>query len=205
MLLVGVTGGIGSGKSTVARMLERRGAVVFDADELARRATEPGTPGHAATARRFGPGVLAADGSLDREALARRVFRDPEARRALEAIVHPEVFRLLSEGVEPYRGTNRVVVFDAPLIVETGFRSACDVVVVVSARLEDQVARVTAARGMSAEDARGRIAAQAPQEEKERVADVVIRNDGSLEDLERKVDALWEQLQRRARKGTDPV
>lgn len=199
MLLVGLTGGIGSGKSTVGRMLAERGAVVFDADALARQALDPGTPGHEAAVERFGPEVLAPDGSIDRGALARLVFGDDRARRDLEAIVHPEVFRLLNEGLEPYRGTDRVAVFEAPLLVETGFHEACDVLVVVVAPEDARVARVVAEGRLSEPEARTRMRAQAPDEDKERLADVVIRNEGDLDALRRAVDGLWGDLEARAR------
>lgn len=199
MVLVCLTGGIGSGKSTVARMLGTRGAVVFDADDLARRAVEPDTPGHAAVVDRFGPEVQAPDGGVDRGALARMVFEDDRARRDLEAIVHPEVFRLLNEGLEPHRGTDRVAVFDAPLIVETGFHRACDVLVVVTAPEDVRVSRLVAQGRLTEPEARARIAAQAPDEDKVRLADVVIHNDGGLENLGGAVDTLWGDLESRAR------
>jgi dephospho-CoA kinase len=198
MLLVGLTGGIGSGKSTVSRMLADRGAVVIDADDLARRAVEPGSPGLRKVVEAFGPGVRAADGSLDREAVAAKVFADPEARRKLESITHPEVFRLYGEEIDRYRDTDRIVVFDAPLIVETGAADGFDLLIVVSASEDAQVRRLTADRAMTARSARERIASQLPLEEKIRVADVVIRNDGAVEDLVPQVDALWAQLQGRA-------
>jgi dephospho-CoA kinase len=201
MLLVGLTGGIGSGKSTVARMLAERGAVIFDADELARRAVDPGTPGHVGVLRRFGPDVLTPDGGIDREDLARRAFGDAQARRDLEAIVHPEVFRLLNEGLDLYRKTDRVAVFDAPLIVETGFHEACDVLVVVSAPVDARIMRILAQGRLTDQEARARIAAQASDEEKERLADFVIRNDGSLGDLERAVEGLWRELRSREPHG----
>jgi dephospho-CoA kinase len=198
MLLVGLTGGIGSGKSTVARLLEERGAVVFDADELARVAVEEGTPGYAAVVGRFGAGVVGAGGGVDRTALGRIVFADEAARRDLEAIVHPEVRRLLTERTAPYRDTDRVVVFDAPLLVETGAYEAFDVLVVVSAPVQTQVDRLVADRTMTAEQARARIAAQLPLERKAAVADVIVDNDGSLEELGAQVDRLWRDLQGRA-------
>ena len=198
MLLVGLTGGIGSGKSTVARMLEERGAIVFDADALARRAVEPGTRGHDAVVERFGANVLGPGGELDREALASIVFADPAARRDLEAIVHPEVRRLFAEGCERYRDTDRVVVFSAPLLVETGMHTAFEVLVVVATPVEAQVERLLRDRAMTEEAIRARIAAQAPLEDKLAVADVVVDNDGSLEELEEQVERVWADLRMRA-------
>jgi dephospho-CoA kinase len=201
VLLVGLTGGIGSGKSTVSRLLEKHGAVVFDADALARAAVEPGTPGHDAVVARFGANVLAPGGELDREALASIVFADPAARRDLEAIVHPEVRRLFAEGCEEHRDTDRVVVFSAPLLVETGMHTAFEVLVVVSAPVEVQVERLLRDRAMSEDQVRARIAAQAPLEEKAAVADVIVDNDGTVEELEGQVDRLWAELRARAAAG----
>jgi dephospho-CoA kinase len=198
VLLVGLTGGIGSGKSTVAQMLERRGAVVFDADALARAAVEPGTPGHDAVVDRFGPNVLLPGGALDRGALASIVFADPAARRDLEAIVHPEVRRLFAEGCERYEGTEAVVVFGAPLLVETGMHTAFDVLVVVAAPIEQQVERLLRERAMPEAAIRARIDAQLPLEDKAAVADVVIDNGRSLDDLEAEVDAVWADLLERS-------
>lgn len=199
MLLVGLTGGLGAGKSTVARMLADRGAVLVDADVLARRALEPGTPAYQQVCDLFGDEVVTSSGRLDRAAIAATVFSDPERRRALESIVHPEVFRMLAEIVEARRDTDDVIVFDAPLIVETGFHDACDVVVVVTAPEDERVARAVRDRGMTPEQARARIRAQIGDEEREAVADVVIPNDGDLSQLEARVNDLWEQL--RARGG----
>jgi len=198
VLLVGLTGGIGSGKSTVARLLEKRGAVVFDADLLAREAVEPGTPGHAAVIERFGADVLAPGGELDREALASIVFADPAARRDLEQIVHPEVRRLFAEGSEAYRDTDRVVVFSAPLLVETGMHTAFEVLVVVSATVATQIERLMRQRGMSEPSIRARIDAQAPLEDKAAAADILVDNEGSLEELEGQVEHLWNDLSTRA-------
>jgi dephospho-CoA kinase len=198
MLLVGLTGGIGSGKSTVARLLEERGAVVFDADALAREAVEPGTPGHDAVVERFGPNVLLPGGALDREALASIVFADPAARRDLEAIIHPEVRRLFAEGCERYDRTDTVVVFAAPLLVETGMHTAFGVLIVVSAPVERQIERLMRDRGMSEPAIRARINAQLPLEDKAAVADVIIDNEGSLEALEGQVDRVWTGLRERA-------
>jgi dephospho-CoA kinase len=198
MLLVGLTGGLGAGKSTVARLLAERGAVVVDADELSRQALEPGTRAHAQVCDLFGDEVLTPSGELDRAAIAAAVFTDEAKRRALESIVHPEVFRMLADTLEEQRGTDDVVVFDAALIVETGFHEACDVVVVVTATPEVQVARMTRDRGMSPEETRDRIAAQVAPAAREAVADVVIPNNGDLEELERRVDELWRVLRSRA-------
>jgi len=198
VLLVGLTGGIGSGKSTVAHLLEKRGAVVFDADVIAREVVEPGTPGHSAVVERFGANVLAPGGELDRDALASIVFADPAARRDLEAIVHPEVRRLFAEGSEAYRDTNRVVVFSAPLLVETGMHTAFDVLIVLSTRVETQVDRLMRDRGMSEDAILARIAAQAPMEAKAEVADVLLPNEGDLDGLREGVDRVWADLVARA-------
>jgi dephospho-CoA kinase len=197
VLLVGLTGGIGSGKSTVARLLEDRGAVVFDADLLAREAVEPGTPGHAAVIERFGADVLAPGGELDREALASIVFADPSARRDLEQIVHPEVRRLFAEGSEAYRDTDRVVLFSAPLLVESGMHTAFEILVVVSATVATQIERLMRQRGMSEASIRARIDAQAPLEDKAAVADFLVDNEGTLDELASQVEQLWKELSAR--------
>ena len=198
MLLVGLTGGIGSGKSTVARMLEERGAVVFDADLLAREAVEPGTQGHTAVIERFGADVLAPGGELDREALASIVFADPSARRDLEQIVHPEVRRLFAEGSEAYHDTDRIVVFSAPLLVESGMHTAFEILVVVSATVATQIQRLMRQRGMSEPSIRARIDAQAPLEDKAAVADFLVDNEGTLAELQSQVERLWHDLSARA-------
>jgi dephospho-CoA kinase len=202
MLLVGLTGGIGTGKSTVARMLEKWGAVVFDADVLARQAVAPGTPGFDQVVERFGPNVLAPGGGLDREALASIVFSDPAARRDLEGIVHPEVRRMFAEGCEEYRDSDRVVVFSAPLLVETGMHTAFDLLIVVSAPVATQIERLMRDRGMGERDVQARIAAQLPLEAKAEVADILVDNEGTLEDLERRVERVWRDLDAQARAGT---
>jgi dephospho-CoA kinase len=201
MLLVGLTGGIGTGKSTVARMLEKRGAVVFDADVLARQAVAPGTPGFDQVVERFGPNVLAPGGGLDREALASIVFSDPAARRDLEGIVHPEVRRMFAEGCEEYRDSDRVVVFSAPLLVETGMHTAFDLLIVVSAPVATQIERLMRGRGMAERDVQARIAAQLPLGAKAEVADILVDNEGTLEDLEGRVDRVWRDLDAQARAG----
>ncbi len=202
MLLVGLTGGIGSGKTTVARLLKERGAVVFDADALARSATMPGTPGHERVVERFGSNVLAPGGDIDREALASIVFSDPAARRDLEAIVHPEVRRRFAEGAEAYRDTDRVVVFSSPLLVETGMHTAFEVLIVVATTVQTQVERLLRDRGMAEASIRGRIAAQRPLEDKAAVADILIDNEGDLEELAGQVDRAWAELSARAAVAT---
>ena len=198
MLVVGLTGGIGSGKSTVARMLEERGAVVIDADDLARKAVEPGSHGYAQVLRRFGPPVVSLSGDLDRERLATIVFSDPEARRDLEAIIHPEVARLFLDAAEPYRATDRIVVYAVPLLVESGLQGMFDAVVAISTDVDTRIGRLASDRGMAEEEVRGRIAAQLPDEERESAATHVLRNDGSIQQLEAEVGRLWADLGRRA-------
>jgi dephospho-CoA kinase len=194
---VGVTGGIGSGKSEVTARLARQGAVLIDADGLAREAVAPGTPGLAAVVARFGPSVLAADGSLDRAALARVVFADDAGRRALEAIVHPYVEQRTRQIVAA-APADAVVVHDVPLLVENELQERYDMVVVVDAPVEAQLDRLVGRRGMSEEDARARLAAQASREERLAAADVVLDNSGDLAYLSTQVDGLW----RRLRAGT---
>lgn len=191
MLRVGLTGGIGSGKSTVARALARRGAVVIDADVIAREVVEPGQPGLAAVVERFGAGVLDADGRLDRPKLAALVFADAAARADLNAIVHPRVAAETGRRIAA-APSDAVVVIDVPLLVEAA-RSGYDLVVVVEAPEPVRLERLVG-RGMNPEDARKRMAAQASDAERRKVADVVLDNDGSEDDLERQIDALWARL-----------
>ncbi len=198
MLLVGLTGSIGSGKTSLARLLAERGAVVFDADKLAREAVELGTSGYVGVVELFGSDVLLPGGEIDRAALAQRVFHNDIERKELEALIHPEIFRMLRERIEPFRGTDNVVVFDAPLLMESGFDAECDVVVVVEAPEDERVRRVMIDPGRSEEDIRARNAAQASEEDKESLADAIIRNDGSLEELQRQAERLWGELEQRA-------
>ena len=198
MLKVGLTGGIGSGKSEVTRRLAALGAYVVDADVLAREVVEPGTPGLAAVAAEFGAEVLRPDGSLDRDRLGAIVFADPAARARLNAIVHPLVGAATAERFAA-APADAIVVHDVPLLVEVGLAAAYDVVLVVAATPETQGSRLVRARGMSADEARSRIASQAPLADKLAVADFVITNDGSLDDLDRQVQAVWLALQDRLR------
>ncbi|MCX6408055.1 MAG: dephospho-CoA kinase [Propionibacteriales bacterium] len=192
-LQVGLTGGIGSGKSTVSARLAELGAVVVDYDLLAREAVEPGTPALAAIRERFGDAVVAADGSLDRPALGAVVFADETARRDLEAITHPAIRDLAAAriGAAP---DDAVVVHDHPLLVEMGMAAACDVVVVVDLPPELQVRRLVEQRGMTETDARARLAAQTSREQRLAAADEVLDNRGSREELLAAVDALWTRL-----------
>jgi dephospho-CoA kinase len=200
MLLVGLTGGIGSGKSTVARLLEERGAVILDADVFARDAVRRGSDGFRAVAARFGSDVVAPDGELDRPRLASIVFADPAALADLESIVHPVVRQMIADGIQDHLDEDRVVVLVNPLLIEMGTHRDCDVVVVVSAAPETQVAR-SVARGMEETDVRARIAAQLPLDDRARMADVLLDNEGTLEDLEAEVDVLWHDLEARAAGG----
>jgi dephospho-CoA kinase len=204
VLLVGLTGGIGAGKSTVARMLAERGAVVIDADDLARRAVDPGTPGFEAVVEAFGPDVLTPDGGLDRTRLASIVFTDEEARRRLESIVHPEVTRLFAEEAGRYRDGDGVVVYVVPLLVENHLEGMFDIVVVVTAEREARVARLESAREMGEDDIRGRMDAQLGDREREAVAHLVIPNDGSIQELQGNVDDLWARIVSGAEEPSGP-
>jgi dephospho-CoA kinase len=192
VLRVGLTGGIASGKSTVANELARRGAVIIDADELAREVVEPGTPGLAAIVRRFGDDVLAG-GQLDRAALAKIVFADPQARRDLEGIIHPAVRRRAAE-LEAAVPHPSVIVHMIPLLVETGQESDFDLCVVVDVDHQTQLARLMARGPMSREEAESRIAAQATREQRLAAADIVVHNVGTINDLRTQLDNLWSDL-----------
>ncbi|MDP9435363.1 MAG: dephospho-CoA kinase [Actinomycetota bacterium] len=198
MIRVGLTGGIGSGKSAVSARLAEHGARVVDADLLARVVVAPGTPGLAAVAEAFGPDVLTADGALDRPALGRLVFGDDEARARLNALVHPRVAdATLRAFTEAERDGVEVVVHDVPLLVEVGLDHGYDEVVVVMAPEPVRLDRLVRLRGMDEAEARARIAAQATDEQRRAAATVLLVNDGTLADLHAQVDALWEQLRER--------
>ena len=200
MLLVGLTGGIASGKSTVSAMLAERGAEVIDADHIARQVVMPGTPAWCKIRDHFGPGVLHPDGQLDRQALADIVFADKSKLALLNEITHPAIFARIADRLEAHHGQDVVVVLDAALLIEAGLAEGVDVVVVVHSPREIQVERL-AAKGVGATDARNRIAAQLEPEKRLARADIVIDNGGSLEDLGRQVDKLWEELQARLAAG----
>lgn len=196
VLLVGLTGGIGSGKSTVSAMLAERGAVLVDADAIVREVQAVGGPAYEGIVARFGPAVVAADGSLDRAALAALVFADPAAREDLGALTYPHVGAAMAARVAAYADTDEVVVLDIPLLAERGGGSAYGVaaVVVVDCPVDVAVQRLVELRGFSEEDARARVAAQATREERRALADFVVDNGGPLEALGPQVDACWAWL-----------
>ncbi|MFE0047941.1 dephospho-CoA kinase [Streptomyces albireticuli] len=193
MLSVGLTGGIGAGKSEVSRLLASYGAVVVDSDKIAREVVEPGTPGLAAVVAEFGPGVLTPEGALDRPALGAIVFADPGRLAALNAIVHPLV-RERSAQLEAAAGPDAVLVHDVPLLAENGLAPLYDLVIVVDASTETRLDRLVGLRGMTPDEARARMAAQATREARLAIADVVIENDGSRGELEARVRGVWAGL-----------
>ncbi|MEE1793322.1 dephospho-CoA kinase [Streptomyces sp. BE308] len=196
MLKVGLTGGIGAGKSEVSRLLVGYGAVLIDADRIAREVVAPGTPGLAAVVDAFGTGILLADGTLDRPALGAIVFADADRLAVLNAIVHPLVGARSAE-LERAAGPDSVVIHDVPLLTENGLAPLYDLVVVVDATPETQLDRLVRLRGMTEADARARMAAQATREERRAVADLIVDNDGPLEALEPRVREVWDELTRR--------
>jgi dephospho-CoA kinase len=198
MLKVGLTGGIGAGKSEVSRLLVAHGAVLIDADRIAREVVAPGTPGLAAVVDAFGEEVLAADGGLDRPKLGSIVFADPQKLAVLNSVVHPLV-GARSRALEDAAPEDAVVVHDVPLLAENGLAALYDLVIVVDARPETQLDRLVRLRGMTEEDARARMAAQASRDKRLAIADTVIDNDVPLEELERRVRDVWADLVRRAR------
>ncbi|MFG3344743.1 dephospho-CoA kinase [Streptomyces sp. NPDC048018] len=197
MLKVGLTGGIGAGKSEVSRLFVSHGAVLIDADRIAREVVEPGTPGLAAVVAEFGPGILTAEGTLDRPRLGSIVFNDPDRLAALNAIVHPLVGARSAE-LEGLAGPGDVVVHDVPLLAENGLAPLYDLVVVVDAAPETQLDRLVRLRGMTESEARARMAAQATRAQRRAVADLIVDNDGPLEDLEPQVLRIWAELRERA-------
>jgi dephospho-CoA kinase len=201
VLRVGLTGGIGAGKSEVSKRLAALGAVVIDADKAAREVVEPGTPGLARVVESFGTGVLQEDGSLDRPKLGEIVFGDPEALATLNGIVHPlvhEYVRAAEDAAIAAGEDDLVIVHDIPLLAEGGRGSGFDEVIVVDAPTELQVSRLMANRGMTAEHAAARMAAQATREQRLALASIVIDNSGTLDDLDRQVAEVWAELRSRA-------
>jgi dephospho-CoA kinase len=194
---VGLTGGIGAGKSEVSRRLAAHGAVVIDADAIAREVVEPGTPGLAEVVAAFGPEVLLPDGTLDRPRLGDIVFADPDLRTRLNSIVHPLVGARMRE-LEESAGAGSIVVHDVPLIAENNLAGGYDLVVVVDVPPRLQLDRLVRHRGLTREQARARMAAQASRDQRLGIAGIVVDNSGSLAELDRQVGELWAELRRRA-------
>jgi len=194
VLVVGLTGGIGSGKSTVSALLSEKGALIIDADAITREVQRPGHEVFKAMVERFGRAIVAADGSLDRPAVAAIVFADEQARKDLEGIVHPAVGAEMLNRMQAVADTDRVVIYDVPLLVESA-RKGYGAVIVVDVDPEVAVRRLVEQRAMDERDARARIANQASREERRAVADRVIDNSGTIEDLERQVDEVWKWIE----------
>ena len=195
MLFVGLTGGIGSGKSTAARMLADLGAVVVDADALAREVTASSSSQFAEIVGLFDAGIVQADGELDRAGVAAIVFSDPAKLHALEAIIHPIVDQRVGQEIARYAGTDAIVVLDSPLLIRMGTHASCDAVVLTACSAQRRVARLVA-RGMTQTDARARMAAQPDPEEMACYADHILDNDGTIEELREQVLRLWSDLER---------
>jgi dephospho-CoA kinase len=195
VLLVGLTGGIGAGKSTVAALLAERGAQIVDADVLARDALRPGEEAWSSVVEQFGDEILAAGSmEIDRKRLADIVFADPSRRIALNAIVHPVVMRGIADALDLLRSTQEIVVLDAALLIETGLDRDLDLVVVVTASQQTRESRLVSQRGMSRSDVRARMAAQASEADLVARADIVIANNGSREQLAAETERVWAQL-----------
>ena len=194
MRVIGLTGGIGSGKSTVSALLAARGAVVIDADAITRELQQPGTPTFAAMVERFGPGIVAADGTLDRDAVAAIVFADADALADLNRIVHPAVGAEIARRLQEQADGDAVVILDVPLLVESTNRMPMAGVLVVDVDPEVAVGRLVELRGMREDDARARMANQAARADRLARADRVIDNSGSRDDLAAQVDAAWEWI-----------
>ena len=193
MILVGLTGGIGAGKSTVSELLAERGAAIVDADQIARDLQSPGSPVLAAMAQRFGDHIIATDGSLDRAAVAAIVFNDEAALKDLNGIVHPAMQDEIQRQIDAHRGTDRVVVLDFPLLGENP-RKGLSATIVVDIPVDDAVARLVEQRGMDEADARARIGSQISREERNESATHIIDNGGDRDTLIEQVDALWAEL-----------
>lgn len=196
MIVIGITGGIGTGKSVVSKILkEELNLDVIDADELARKAVEQGSLGLKRITEEFGTEVLKKDKTLDRKALGDIIFNDESKRNALNSIVHPEVARLYAAEIEKYRSLRReYVIYDCPLLIEASLAKKVDVVILVRADRQTQVRRIMERNGVSIEEANRRVDAQMPGDEKEKYADIILWNDGSLEELKRAILSMWRNL-----------
>lgn len=199
MLVAGLTGGIGSGKSTLAQMLAELGAEVIDADHIGRQALEPGEPAWHSVVDQFGDEILsAASMNIDRKRLASIVFADPGKLAALNAIVHPIITHRIADTLEALSGTDEIVILDAALIVELGIHDGLDALIVVTADEKVRHARLRQDRGMMGAEVAERMAAQRPESELVAVADIIVSNDGSVEDLRAEAARVWEELRERA-------
>jgi dephospho-CoA kinase len=200
MIVIGLTGNIGSGKSTVARQLEKLGAKIIDADQVARQAVTPGSPGLQEIVNAFGAGVLDSNGKLDRKKMGSLVFADPQARDKLNKITHPKIKEEIEREIDLFKkgnktgSGNRVLVIDAPLLIEVGLEQNVDEIWVVKINQEEQIERLAKRDGMTAKEALRRIAAQMSQEDKVRLAARVIDNSGSKEETIAQVNRHWEQM-----------
>ncbi len=196
MLKVGLTGGIACGKSTAARMLERKGALLIDADELARKAVEPGQPAYEEIISWLGSSIVMGDGKLNRAEIAQTVFNDPEAMAILNSIVHSRVRKLFQVRSHylAKKYPSRIQVWDVPLLFEAGMQSAVDVVVVVASSEGNQLARLNQRNGLSRDEGLARVRSQLPMEQKIKAADYVLDNNGTEEELQKQVDFLWDTL-----------
>ena len=194
MILVGLTGGIGSGKSTVSQLLSERGAIIVDADAVARELQQPGTEVLRLMAEAFGQEICNADGSLNRQAVADKVFGNAEALKILNGIVHPAIGKEMNRRIEEQRSTNNVVVLDIPLLVENPREGLCGIIV-VDVPVDIAVDRLVSARGMAKEDAEARVSRQASREDRKAIADKVIDNSRDLEFLRQQVDEVWAWMQ----------
>jgi len=190
MILIGLTGGIGCGKSEVSRLLEKRGAVVVDADLIVRELQQPGGEIFLRMVEMFGEKVLATDGSLDRGAVAKEVFKDAELLKNLNSLIHPVVRRVMNERVESYRATEKIVILDIPLLVENP-REGLDGVLVVDLDPQIAIDRIVSQRNMTLDDAKSRVAAQSTREQRLAIADHVVDNSGDRDALAIQVDAAW--------------
>ncbi|MDI3279930.1 MAG: dephospho-CoA kinase [Bacillota bacterium] len=202
-MIVGLTGGIAAGKSTVAALWRRWGAIVIDADRIGHALLAKGRPAWREVVERFGPGILDGRGRIDRRLLGAAVFADPKARADLNRITHPRIRARIEERIRRARAAGRLIVVDAPLLLEAGLEDLVDRVVVVTAPEEVQVERLVAGRGLRPEEARARLQAQWPQAEKVRRADYVIENSGTREELEARAAEVWEELRREEEAGLD--
>jgi len=203
LLIVGLTGGIASGKTEVANELERLGATVIDADRVTLQVTKTGTPVYEALLEEFGGGILGENGQIDRNALSRIVFGNETKRKLLNSITHPEIFKEIIEGVNQYAericpGDIPAVIVDAALIVDVGVSGIFDLIILVTADEDLRLSRLIEKRGMSMAEAKARIASQAPDSKRHESADLVIENNGSIEQLRSKVGEAWKEIEQRS-------